>query len=662
MTNSPRKFATSNGLVPGGCTRVRSIQPDFTDDMLETDQEAVTSRHTLNDLRAVIAHWCMMHHDDLPDGFADTFSVTSVARQAVPAVVVRVQRSSRELTSILIAFDGTPLSNRRFDARDLFALSEISNRCEFPTAAERDMELIPGNESLAVCDDCAGAGENLCGKCNGTGTQSCTACRGGGQIACDNCRGQGVILVGGTETRSCPRCSGRRTTLCPSCSGKGNSDCSECQGGTIKCKTCAASGKMRQQWHLVTLTRTNVYHRLVCRNGWVDSEQEMAVDGVLLRSREWPHPQQFSAVATQGVLPDCLSGASSVCLKFIDFSSSSSEQNTGIRIELQVSYVYHVETLHKKTLSDFFVSGCSNTVTPRKVARRQRGLFGRITDKHTVSPEEREHVRSVNAGKVFLTDTLGLGRELRRLGTQLQVSDTGYVIPADTSGNLAEIQIHFDYDQANQPIVRTTIELGTADRHRFPEFMATSQTLSIGTLGLVERNNRAIERLVLVDSRFYSTMLLTAYHSVLQLMANDAHQLIESNFNWKAEHRKILSRTLKRICDNIEINIQLISRNASVSIRQGRGEALLIFSLSNGRTQTVMLALRSVTGFSVVELKSRCRTAHDADTVRAALKRNLLSPCGGFALDVTSDPPTIDIVHRVVAIDGEPDYTELIHC
>ena len=353
MTNSPRQFDTTNGPVCGGRMRVRSIQPDFTDDMLETDQEAVTSRHTLSDLRAVIAHWCMMHHDDLPDGFADTFSVTSVARQVIPAVVVRVQRSSRGLASTLIAFDSTLLSQRRFDARDLFALSAISNRCEFPTAPGRKSELIPGNESLEVCDDCDGAGENLCGTCNGTGTLSCTACRGGGQVACGHCRGQGVILVGGTETRSCPQCVGRGTVGCPSCTGKGNNSCPVCQGGTSKCQTCAASGKMRQQWRLVTLTRTDVYHRLVCRNGWVDSEHEMAVDGVLLRSREWPQPQQFSAVATQGVLPDCLSGASSVCLKSVDLSSSSSEQTTGVRLELQVSYVYHVEALHKKTLADF---------------------------------------------------------------------------------------------------------------------------------------------------------------------------------------------------------------------------------------------------------------------------------------------------------------------
>jgi hypothetical protein len=641
--------------------RVRSIQPDFTDDMLDARQEAVTSLHTLNDLRAVIAHWCMQQND-LPDGFADTFSVTSVARQVVPAIVVRVQRASRELTSTLIAFDGTPISQRRFDPRNLFALSEISNRCEFPTTAERKVELISGNESLEVCDDCHGAGENLCGKCEGTGTLNCAACSGGGQVACANCRGQGVILVGGTETRSCPRCSGRRTEACPSCSGKGSNNCPVCQGGTIKCKTCAASGKMRQQWTLVTLTRTQVYHRLICRNGWVDDGHDVAVDGVLLRSREWPQPQQFSAVETQGLIPDCLSAAFRACLKSVDFSSSTSEQNTGMRLELRVSYVYHMETLHRKTLSDFFVSGCSNTVTPRKVARRQRGLLARFTDKHAVSPEEREHVRCVNAGEVFLTDTLGLSYELRRLGTLLQVSDTGYVVPADTNASSAEIQIHFEYDRASEPIIRTTIELGPADRHKFPEYMVTNQTLSIGALGLMERNNRAIERLVLVDSRFYSSMSFTAYHSVLRLMVNDAQQLIESNFNWKPEARKLVSRTLKQICSNVELNLQLISRDSSVSTRQGRGEALLTFRLSNGRTQTVLLTLRSVLGVSVVELKSRCRTVHGAATIRAALKHNLVSPCGGFALDVTSTPPTVDIVHRLVAIDGEPNYSELIHC
>lgn len=661
MTDIPNQFDTRRAPACSGRMRVRSIQPDFTDDILEANQEVVTSRHTLNDLRAVIAHWCMLQ-DNLPDGFADTFRITSAARQVVPAVVVRVQRSSRTLVPNLIPYDGTPLSNRRFDSRNLFALSDITNRCEFPDAVATKSELIPGNEGLEVCEVCEGAGENSCANCNATGTLVCEACRGGGQVACSTCRGQGVILTGGTETRSCPSCSGRRTARCPSCSGNGSMSCSACKGGTIKCHTCLASGKMRKQWHLVTLTETDVYHRLLCRNGWVDDDHEVAVDGVFIRSRDWSHPEQLSEVETHGLLPDCLAGASKICLKSVDFSSSSSEQNTGLRVELRASYVYYLETLQKKAVSDFFVSGCSNTVTPRKVARRKLGLLGRITDKFTVSSEEREHVHLVNAGEAFLTDVSGLGSALRKLGLNLHVSDTGYIIPADTYSSSAEIQIHFQYDNLDQPIIRTTIELGAADRHRFPEYMVTSQTLSLGTIGVLERHNRAVERLVLVDSRYYASMSFTAYHYVLRLMAHDSRNLIESDFKWQSELRKTPGRKLKEICNSIELNLLLISRDGSMTVQQGRGEALLTFRLSNGRTQVVLLALRSVPGFSVIELKSRCQTAKAASTIRSALKHNLVSPCGGFALDTSSDPPTIDIVHRVITLDGEREFSELMFC
>jgi len=419
---------------------------------------------------------------------------------------------------------------------------------------------------------------------------------------------------------------------------------------------------MREQWHLVTLTKTSVYHRLVCRNGWVDDGHEVAVDGVTIRVREWPHPQQLSSKEVQELLPDCLSGASKVCLNSVDLSSSHSEQNTGIRLELQASYAYHVETLQKSENSDFFVTGCSNTVTPRKVTRRRRGFFSRFTDKYTVSPEEQEHVRSVISGRVFLTDTLGLSHELHRLGTRPKVSDTGYIVPCNTNTNQVEIQIHFEYDQANLPIVRAVIDIGNADRHRFPEYMAISQTLAMGILALREQNKGTIERLVLVDSRFYNSTAIKTYHSVLKLLASDAEQLGGSEFPSKPEPRKAQTRALKRICDNIELNLGMISRNGRLSITQGRDEALLTFTFDNGRSQTVLMALRAAMGHKVVELKSRCRTVQSASTIRAALNQNLSSPCGGFALDLSSEPPSIDIVHRLLAIDGEPNYSELIDC
>lgn len=660
MNKSPSEFDCSTAFEPVSPKRILSIQPDFADFMFDSEQEIVTARQTRNDLHAVIAHWCI-EQDDLPDGFCDKFTISSMARQIVPAVVISVQRSSRKLISKLIPFNGSGLSPQRFDPSDLFALLKIDNRCEFPKSLTKTTQLIAGNETLKVCDDCGGAGANLCEKCDGAGTLKCTACSGGGQIACGSCRGRGEVLVDGINTQSCSRCYGRGTSRCQECLGKGASACTECVTGTVSCETCGATGKMRQQWYLSTLTNTQTYHHLVCRNGWVDGDHNVALDSVLLRFKDWPDPQYFSTDESRTVFPDCLSGAAKVCLNSIDFSSTDYEQSTGLRLELRASYVYHVETHFEGKTSEFFVSGCSNTVTPVKVIRRKRGLLGRITDQYAVSPEEREYARRVKAGDSFLTDTRGLENALRKQGVFLEISDTGYVISAETSASPADIHIHFDYDKANQPILRTTIELGPAERQRFPEYMAINQELSIGTLGLIERNNRSIERLVLVDSRFYDSVSFKTFPDVLQLLAGDAHRLIESNFSYDSDSQRTSSRTLKRICDFIRCNLRVISLNAKVSIASGQGQALLKFNLGNGRTQTVLLALRTVPGFSVVELKSRCRAALNANAVRSGLKNNLLSPCGGFALDITSEPATVDLVQRLIAINGEPDYSEFLH-
>ncbi|MEO2031093.1 MAG: hypothetical protein ABGZ35_03305 [Planctomycetaceae bacterium] len=260
-----------------------------------------------------------------------------------------------------------------------------------------------------------------------------------------------------------------------------------------------------------------------------------------------------------------------------------------------------------------------------------------------------------------MTDRRCLCNELRRLGTHLQVSDTGYLVDADTIEIPEGIQIQFAYDRTNQPVLRSIIDLGHADRHRLPHFMTTSQLLSIGTLALLEENNRAIERLVLVDCRFYGSTSSKAFHHVLHLMADEARRLFEMDFELQPEPNTVSTGNLKRICSYIQHNLRVISINAKVSIRHGRGKSLLSFRLGNGRSQTVLLSLKSVHGVGVVELKSRCRIASTAATVRSALKRNLSSPCGGFALDLTTDPPAVDLIQRLVAVDGEPDYTELLH-
>ncbi len=147
---------------------------------------------------------------------------------------------------------------------------------------------------------------------------------------------------------------------------------------------------------------------------------------------------------------------------------------------------------------------------------------------------------------------------------------------------------------------------------------------------------------------------------MLELLTKDARKLIDANCQWTPEPPRFSERALKRITYHIELNLQLIARHGSLRIEQGRGEALLIFTLNDGRTQTVLLSLRSQSAVSVAELKSRCRLAQTAATIRAGLKHNLSSPWGGFSLDLSGQTAAIDLVYRLLVIDGEPDYSELI--
>lgn len=640
--------------------RVRSIQPDFIDDDLHADQEDVTSRKTVNDLHAVIRHWSLLQ-DDLPDGFADTCQIQSVARQVIPSVVVRIQRSSRSLFSTLIPFDGSAISNRRFDPKDLFGLSDVDNRCEFPDGERKKSELLQGNESLEVCADCGGAGENVCNKCSGTGSLVCKACKGGGETECRHCRGQGEILVDGVNTQQCVRCKGLGTANCSSCSGKGDNYCPLCNGGTIACSVCDASGQMRQQWHLQTVTHTETYHHLVCRNGWVDDDHPVATDAVILRHRDWPDPQLASSDDTRIVLPDLLYSAARATIDSARRKPSGTQQDTGMRLEVRASYLYHVEVSHEGSISDFFIRGCSNTVAPLSVKRRKKGLLGNLTDHYVVTAEEREYADAVSAGSTFLTDFRGLGEDLLQRDIEIETSDTGYVIPQHQVSNSAEIGIHFDYDQSGQQVIRTTIELGPAERNRLPEYLASNQLLSIGTLGLLEKNNRTVERLILVDSRYFASLSLSTFHHVVQQMAVQSQELIESDCTVQsAAATKARART-KQICEFIKCNVQAIGINAKVSVKHGRGQALLSFRLGNGRKQDGLLSVKSKGEVDFIEIKSRCRAVYDAAGVRSALKRNLSSPSGGFALDTSGDPPVGDLIQRLVLINGQPDYKELMH-
>lgn len=641
--------------------RVYSIQPDIADDQLESDAETVTSRQTLKDLREIVRQWCVLQ-DDLADGFADTFMVVNAIRQVIPVVIVRSQRSTRSLHQRFIAHDGQALNTAHFDSSDTFALAALKCRCRFPDTPLIEEEIIPGNERLVACTTCSGSGQIVCAACNGAGSSVCRSCSAAGQILCNTCNGQGVVLVGGIQTQSCPSCSGRRMSTCRTCSGVGQCACTRCHRGSVHCGTCGATGKLRQQWVLITKTCTFVSHRLFCEQELLNEKDEVALDSLELRFRDWRFPEEVRPEELQAFLPDCLAGAVKRCLSELDLSSRIDEQCTGLRLQLAASYVYRVQSDHKGKQSEFLVFGCGNTVVAKSIVRRKRRWFHRLIDKFEVTDEEMDHARAVAAGSLYLNDWAGFGREFAVAGIKATVGERGYEILSDDEPETPVAHILFDYDSDSQLLIRTLIEYGVADRELLPAYLTRSQFLSIGLIGLHERMKRSVENAILVDSRPYLMTTFREYRVLLRLLLADFRNLKKNGFEIAgSENAEGSTRLLKQICDNIKLNINLILPEGRVAILRGAGEALIKFTFPHGRSQHVLLKLHWALGFLVVELKSRCRVAKSAEDVRRVLRSNLQPLPGGFVLDPSTEPPSIDLVYRMVWFEDAANYDQLVN-
>jgi hypothetical protein len=362
------------------------------------------------------------------------------------------------------------------------------------------------------------------------------------------------------------------------------------------------------------------------------------------------------------MLPDCLAGALKQCLGELDLASTEDEQCTGLRIELAASFIYRASVTYRNRAAEFFVMGCQNTVVANSIVRRKRTWMSRFTDKFEVTKAERQHVHAVQTRSLFLTDFHGFGQQLRDLGFNALVSDRGYVVPEDERNEIPEIQICFEYDPGNVQLIRTLVSLGEADRFRFPEYLACSQYLAIGLIGLKEAHNRSVERLMLTDSRRYALTTTHQYHAVLQLLALDARRLKDTDFQIQSGRHIRSEPLLRKLCGHVRLNVNIIAPEGQVTVTRGNSEALLNFSLFSGRRQFVLLKLISARGFTVIEMKSRCRVAETAVDIRESLTSNLNPMPGGFSLDTSTNPPSIDLVSRIIWFDDDANYHELVDC
>ena len=99
---------------------------------------------------------------------------------------------------------------------------------------------------------------------------------------------------------------------------------------------------------------------------------------------------------------------------------------------------------------------------------------------------------------------------------------------------------------------------------------------------------------------------------------------------------------------NLALLSEYIRLNLHVPVRVEGDQLILNLSLSNGRTQTVLVTVKNYKNVNVLEVRSRCGVISDPKTVRALLKRNFSGSIGGLALDKVEGQHVVDYVQRLV--------------
>jgi hypothetical protein len=99
---------------------------------------------------------------------------------------------------------------------------------------------------------------------------------------------------------------------------------------------------------------------------------------------------------------------------------------------------------------------------------------------------------------------------------------------------------------------------------------------------------------------------------------------------------------------NLPLLSEYIRVNLHVPVDVEGDQLILEISLSNGRTQTVLVSVKNFKDGKVIEVRSRCGVISDAKTVRALLKRNFTGSIGGLAMDKVNGQNVVDYLQRLV--------------
>jgi hypothetical protein len=511
--------------------RVRTLQPDVNDEYFNDDAQTVSDRQVLNDLRMAIACW-EPPRNQFSAFFLDEFTLQTVIRQIVTAVLVKTQKVRCKIIHEPIPYDGGHLFDKPVPS-NLQSLAEARIELTFPPTSLEARRPVLAGEFLSICNDCSGSGAIECPFCSGVGTKTCVPCDGVGRKTCNLCNGAGEVLQSATMTRRCMACNGKGTRKCGACDGEGIVSCDAvgCTKGNLECVACASSGKLRNRTFLLIETFVKVGHHLHCKSGWIDPTSELATDLMILRSETIPgNARGVTFEMLRSVFPENLRQDASRIIRGLAEDKTNSSWDLGTSYDLRVGYVYHVVANHLNENSELIVSGCSNSVTVLKAPKQSKSLFKKMGrgivgllsgDQITNSV----YVNAVRAGKAFLSDFALIGPALRELGLEVSLNPDGYdvVLPNSPKG-FDKVLVKFMFDAAGNISLHCSVPLGEADRDCFLEALMLSNKLPVGQIAVQEFNGRSVELFVLVNIQPYLTtspphlshllrrMLATAYH------------------------------------------------------------------------------------------------------------------------------------------------------
>jgi hypothetical protein len=97
---------------------------------------------------------------------------------------------------------------------------------------------------------------------------------------------------------------------------------------------------------------------------------------------------------------------------------------------------------------------------------------------------------------------------------------------------------------------------------------------------------------------------------------------------------------------------EYIRVNLNVPVIGEGNQLILSLTLSNGRSQAVLISIRNFKSDKIIEVRSRCGVITNPKSVRASLKRNYSGSVGGLCMDKVDGQHIIDCVQRLVVPPG----------